>query len=120
MGKYGDNPDPKEENYERFLAEQIYLKQTAKRDQQRKIEKDSVRQRYSKLVKAITEGRINVDNVFTQSNEKRSLLTDIMGYKRLKIKGDKGVFIEEATNERVGHAAKNIYYSALNYLAKNK
>ena len=46
MGQYGDNPDPKEEIYERFLAEQIYFKQMAERD----MEKGSVLRRKSRRV----------------------------------------------------------------------
>ncbi len=47
MRNYGENPDPKEENYERYLAEQIYLKQMAEKDMN-KLEKTSLTSKINK------------------------------------------------------------------------
>ncbi len=47
MRNYGDNPDPKEEEDERVLAEQIYLKQMAEKDISR-LEKTSLTSKINK------------------------------------------------------------------------
>jgi len=122
--RFGDNPDPAQENLERGLAETIYLQQKAerleklvkqKKSRKRKNISTSMLRKYKLFIKKTDNQRLNPKAIFMYTNEKRSLLREVMSY--TKLKGDKGrVPIDDCSKSQIGKAFRNNYDTAISAL----
>ncbi len=102
------------ENYERILADEIYFKKVKPRlDNQiknakpRKTKNESL---YQKLVMEANRMKVDVDNIFADTDTKKRHLRDIMGYKRLR-DTEGSIPLDDCSDSRIGYVYRKAYYS---------
>ena len=124
MRRFGDNPDPRNEAYERKLSEQIYWERKAEhleelvklkipigKSRKRKKIPDSRIRKYKLLIKKTNEQGLNPEAVFMYVSEKRSLLREVMGYTQLKGKEGR-ISLDECSESQIGKSFRNNYKTA--------
>ena len=96
--------------------------------EQKEIEylEQNLKQKDEYFIKQVNSLQLNVDNIFDNRILKENMIRKFKGYTRLNILGqkikfkDKGDFLSNCSDSKIGQTFRNIYYSTLKKLEKQK
>lgn len=107
------SPTHNEEDYERFLAENMYWDKINNPKRTRNISESMLR-KYKEFVKKTIEQELFPQAVFLHVSEKRSLFREILNYTKLngERRGTK-IPLDDCSDSQIGKAFRNTYNTAL-------